>query len=198
VVASNQITAGQTFTFAYANNLAGALVSETYPSGRVVATNYDGGEPGERGDRESQRAANAFVSGVTYAPHGVPAFFTYRNQLARTLGYNSRLQLSSYQDALQNSPTSILFSVSPNWGAANNNGNLQGETIYEGGPGVLIYLHQSGRGAETQRTDGQKEIVTHQRTPLGFIASDGNQPLQHEAGVGAQYYPILAYRPSAC
>jgi 3,4-dihydroxy 2-butanone 4-phosphate synthase/GTP cyclohydrolase II len=52
--------------------------------------------------------------------------------------------------------------------------------------GVLIYLHQSGRGAETQRTDGQKEIVTHQRTPLGFIASDGHQPLQHEAGVGAQ------------
>jgi RHS repeat-associated protein len=65
--------------------------------------------------------------------------------LARTLGYNSRLQLSSYQDALQNAPTSILFSVSANWGAANNNGSLQSETLYEGGPGTLNSLTQLNR-----------------------------------------------------
>jgi 3,4-dihydroxy 2-butanone 4-phosphate synthase/GTP cyclohydrolase II len=52
--------------------------------------------------------------------------------------------------------------------------------------GVLIYLHQSGRGAETLRANGQEVIVTHRRTPSGFIAPDGHQPLQHEAGVGAQ------------
>jgi YD repeat-containing protein len=33
-----------------------------------------------------------------------------------------------------------LFAVSLNWGATNNNGNLQGETIYEGGPGALSSL----------------------------------------------------------
>jgi RHS repeat-associated protein len=87
----------------------------------------------------------SYVGGVTYAAHGAPSFFTYGNQLALTLGYNSRLQLSSYQDALQNAPTSILFSVSANWGAANNNGSLQSETLYEGGPGTLNSLTQLNR-----------------------------------------------------
>lgn len=52
--------------------------------------------------------------------------------------------------------------------------------------GVLIYLHQSGYGAEEMRSDGRKEILTHQRVPSTLIAPDGQQPLQHEAGVGAQ------------
>ncbi|HEY7304654.1 MAG TPA: hypothetical protein VH601_11090, partial [Bryobacteraceae bacterium] len=42
VLGSNQVTASQTYSFAYAYNLAGALTSETYPSGREVTTGYDG------------------------------------------------------------------------------------------------------------------------------------------------------------
>jgi YD repeat-containing protein len=43
VLASTQATAGQSYGFSYSYNLAGALTSETYPSGRVVTTGYDGG-----------------------------------------------------------------------------------------------------------------------------------------------------------
>lgn len=59
------------------------------------------------------------------------------------------------------------------------------EAIASAPCGVLVYLHQSGRGAEEQRSDGAKEILTHRRTAPG-LASDKQQPLQHEAGVGAQ------------
>ena len=38
---SQQITEGQTYTSSYQYNLSGALVSETYPSGRVVKNDYD-------------------------------------------------------------------------------------------------------------------------------------------------------------
>jgi YD repeat-containing protein len=134
VTATNQVTAGQDYSFSYSYNRAGALVSETYPSGRVVATSYDDANRVSAVTGTFNGQQMSYVSGVTYASHGAPSSFTYGNQLARTLGYNNRLQLSSYQDALQNAPTSILFSVSANWGAANNNGSLQSETLYEGGP----------------------------------------------------------------
>jgi len=38
----NQQTGGQTYSFSYTYNLAGAMTSETYPSGRMVSTSYDG------------------------------------------------------------------------------------------------------------------------------------------------------------
>lgn len=52
--------------------------------------------------------------------------------------------------------------------------------------GVLVYLHQSGGGAEERQGDRSKEILTHRRLPAGLLAPDGQRPLQHEAGVGAQ------------
>ncbi|MGH9621647.1 MAG: 3,4-dihydroxy-2-butanone-4-phosphate synthase [Bryobacteraceae bacterium] len=60
------------------------------------------------------------------------------------------------------------------------------QTIAAAPCGVLIYLHQSGYGAEQMRSDGRKEILAHQRTPSTLLTPDGQQPLQHEAGVGAQ------------
>jgi hypothetical protein len=42
VVASQQMTSDETYSFAYAYNVAGALTSETYPSGRVVNIGFNG------------------------------------------------------------------------------------------------------------------------------------------------------------
>ena len=44
VTASTQTTAGSAFPFIYAYDLAGGLLQETYPSGRVVTTTYDDAE----------------------------------------------------------------------------------------------------------------------------------------------------------
>jgi YD repeat-containing protein len=114
VTATNQVTAGQNYSFSYSYNRAGALVSETYPSGRVVAMTYDGANRVSAVTGTFNGQQRSYVGGITYAAHGAPSFFTYGNQLARTLGYNNRLQLSSYRSALQNAPNSILFSVSAN------------------------------------------------------------------------------------
>ncbi len=52
--------------------------------------------------------------------------------------------------------------------------------------GVLIYLHQTGQGIQTISRDGHRELLTHGRSQSSFHASERHQPLQHEAGVGAQ------------
>jgi RHS repeat-associated protein len=145
VLASNQATAGQTYSFGYTYDLAGSLVSETYPSGRVVTMNYDGADRVSAVSGNFSGQPTPYVSGVTYAAHGAPSFFSYGNQLARTLAYNSRLQPDCYSDTAQNSPASYLWAVCPSWGGTNNNGNLQSETAYVGGPGPLNSLAQSNR-----------------------------------------------------
>ncbi|MGH9584628.1 MAG: hypothetical protein ACRD4O_17035, partial [Bryobacteraceae bacterium] len=38
-----------------------------------------------------------------------------------------------------------MFLANPNWGTTNDNGNLLGETVYEGGPGPLSTLAQFNR-----------------------------------------------------
>jgi RHS repeat-associated protein len=145
VLASNQVTAGQTYSFGYTYDLAGSLVSETYPSGRVVTMNHDGADRVSAVSGNFSGQPTPYVSGVAYAAHGAPSFFSYGNQVARTLAYNSRLQPDCYGDAVQNSPASYLWAVCPSWGATNNNGNLQSETAYVGGPGPLNSLAQSNR-----------------------------------------------------
>lgn len=55
------------------------------------------------------------------------------------------------------------------------------------GSGVFVYLHQTGPGVETAvDSNGTDRLVTHSRQQPVFKPSDGNQPLQHEAGLGAQ------------
>lgn len=58
------------------------------------------------------------------------------------------------------------------------------ETISRAECGVLLYLHQTGPGMSTIPRDGRRELIGHGRHQAG--ASSERQPVQHEAGVGAQ------------
>ena len=51
--------------------------------------------------------------------------------------------------------------------------------------GVFIYLHQSGPGLQINVRDGQRHLATHGVNESNLTATD-RQPLQHNAGVGAQ------------
>jgi hypothetical protein len=62
VLASNQVTAGQTYNFAYAYNLAGGLKSETLPSGRVITNVYDGANRTNQVTGTLGTASTAYVS----------------------------------------------------------------------------------------------------------------------------------------
>jgi 3,4-dihydroxy 2-butanone 4-phosphate synthase / GTP cyclohydrolase II len=60
------------------------------------------------------------------------------------------------------------------------------ETISRADCGVLVYLHQTGPGMSSVSRDGRRELIGHGRPQTGFAVSEGQQPVQHEAGVGAQ------------
>jgi 3,4-dihydroxy 2-butanone 4-phosphate synthase / GTP cyclohydrolase II len=52
--------------------------------------------------------------------------------------------------------------------------------------GVFIYLHQTGPGLSAVWEEGHHRLLTHGPQQAGFVASDHTQPVQHEAGLGAQ------------
>jgi YD repeat-containing protein len=71
VTASNQEAGGATYRFTYAYNLAGALTRETYPSGRVISTGYDGAN---RVSAVTGSGTN-YVGGAWYWPHGAAGYY---------------------------------------------------------------------------------------------------------------------------
>jgi YD repeat-containing protein len=137
VRASNQQTMGQTYAFAYTYNLTGALTSETYPSGRVVTTGYDGVNREKSVTGQYVGVGTNYVSGTSYAPQGALSAMTYGNTLARSYTYDNRLRPSGLWDAVNNNPGSVLFSMGPVWLP---NGNLDNVTTNHGGPGFPNFL----------------------------------------------------------
>ena len=135
VTASSQVTGGQTYGFSYGYDLAGSLTSETYPSGRVITTGYDGAERTAQVTGSISGQQTNYLSQLVYAPQGAPTQYCYGNSLCRQLSYNNRLQLGSTTDMLNNSPSNTLQSVGYNWGTTSNNGTLQGAAMTSGGPG---------------------------------------------------------------
>jgi RHS repeat-associated protein len=119
VTASSQSTNGQTYLLGYGYNLAGGMTSETYPSGRVVNTNYDGAG---RVNGVTGTGSRNYATSILYAPQGGMTSLALGNLLTESTAYNNRLQ-----------PTSIsvgtLVSFGYIYGTSNNNGNVQSQSI---------------------------------------------------------------------
>ncbi len=141
VTASSEQIAGQTYSFGYSYNLAGALTSETYPSGRVLTTSYDGANRGSELQGKFAGVSSIYMGWIGYAPHGGIGLMALGNNLWRAYSYNSRLQLSELQDVINNDSTRTLLRQTFTWdtgtsGHSNNNGNLQGVTTLHSGAGL--------------------------------------------------------------
>ena len=136
VAASQQETEGQTYRFAYTYNRAGALASETYPSGRVVTTSYDGANRPTQltGARNGQN--QTYLAQAVYGSQGAPQSYLYGNTVGYRASYNARLQPTILTHALNNQDSSLLLRLSPNWGTTNNNGTLQSLLQENGGSSV--------------------------------------------------------------
>ncbi|MGO4881967.1 MAG: 3,4-dihydroxy-2-butanone-4-phosphate synthase [Bryobacteraceae bacterium] len=53
--------------------------------------------------------------------------------------------------------------------------------------GVLVYLHQTGRGFRVQKNAaGPDRMISHARDFMHYAGAAGQQQLQHESGIGAQ------------
>ena len=92
VVHHQQTVGANTYTLSYGYNLGGALVSETYPSGRTVNYSFD------EGSRLTQvwSGATVYASQFDYSSAtGLPKSLTMGNGAVESYCYNSRLQLES-------------------------------------------------------------------------------------------------------
>jgi RHS repeat-associated protein len=86
-----QSVAGHTYELRYDYNLGGGLVSERYPSGRVVDYGYD--DAGRLLSAAS--GATAYASAMTYTPFGALESMTLGNAAVYSMSYDAaRLQLS--------------------------------------------------------------------------------------------------------
>lgn len=151
VLSSNQITIGTTYPFSYTYDLAGSLTSETYPSGRVVITGYDGANRLSQVTGSLQGQNTNYLTGTWYWPHGAVGYYTFGNNVVPAFAYNRHFQPTKIYAAIANSTSSFLFLECFNWGApnadsfsgacptwsgTNDNGNLNGSVTYAGGPGA--------------------------------------------------------------
>ncbi|HJT29925.1 MAG TPA: RHS repeat-associated core domain-containing protein [Pyrinomonadaceae bacterium] len=92
IASSEQTVDAQTFTMSYGYNLAGALTSETYPSGRVVNYAYD------EGARllEVSSGTTMYASQLDYTSStGQLKSLSLGNSAVESYVYNSRMQLQS-------------------------------------------------------------------------------------------------------
>jgi RHS repeat-associated protein len=130
----NQQTDGQTYFMSAAYNKAGLMTSETYPSNRVVATEYDGAGriAGVRNQSTGQYYAGASASDATnrlqYTAHGALSRMKLGNGLWEHTNFNPRLQPTRIGLGTTGTSTSLL-GLDYDYGATNNNGNLLTQTI---------------------------------------------------------------------
>ncbi len=133
VTATSQVTSGQTYTFGYGYNLAGALTSETYPSGRGVTTTYDNVSRVQTVVSGATTYLTVPLNALGYWPHGGVKAWSLGNSAAGSQQFNSRLEPTSLAVG---TALSLGFYYCPNGGAScsTNNGNLMRQTIASSPP----------------------------------------------------------------
>jgi len=146
VTAANQITDSQTYSMSYSYNLAGVQTSLTYPSGRIISTEYDeaGRMAGVRDQQSglyySGAAGSDSTNRIKYAAHGGVATVKLGNNLWEHTDFNSRLQSTEIGLGTSGTDSSTLR-LTYNYGSTNNNGNVQSISYLGGG---LSYTQSFG------------------------------------------------------
>lgn len=125
-----QITDGQTYDTRYRYNLSGALIEETYPSGRVFSHNFD-----QNGDLESvwgQKANNPaklYLNQIKYNSVGAIERMRLGNGRWESAVYNERGQITGIGLGYSNTDKSLI-KIDYDYGTnTQNNGSLRKQKI---------------------------------------------------------------------
>ena len=186
ITAGNQVTDGQTYSLGYGYNRAGAHVSITYPSGRVISMEYDaaGRMAGVR-DQQSGvyyvgAAGTDSTNRMKYAAHGGISVMKLGNNLWEHTDFNSRQQSTEIGLGTSSTDSSTLR-LTYNYGTANNNGTMQTVSYLGGG---LSYTQSFGydemNRLTTSSESGSAWSQTNKYDRYGNRAIDlggGNQSL---------------------
>lgn len=128
VLSSQQLTDGQTYNFGYSYNLSGALVSETYPSGRVATNQFEIDGDLAQVNGSFQGNNKTYVGSFSYTSEGAVSAMQLGNGKWENTVFNSRLQPT--QIGLGNSQTTQeLWKVNYDYGTTDNNGNVKSQQI---------------------------------------------------------------------
>ena len=129
VLSSQQVTDGQTYNSGYFHNLRGALLEETYPSGRVVKNTLS--NDGNLSQVQSKKANDTFknyANSFNYTAAGAVSSMHLGNGKWENTSFNSRLQPT--QIGLGSSATSQnLLKLNYDYGTSDNNGNIKSQQI---------------------------------------------------------------------
>ena len=140
---SVQTTGGKDYRMFYSYDLAGNLVSQTYPSNRVVKTDYDeagraAGVWGEKDNVAHYYAGGTGTNAVGYESHGGIRKLRLGNGLWEQRRYNRRLQptqiglgTATTTGSLTTTGSGLLL-LDYSYGAASNNGNVVSQRIRAG------------------------------------------------------------------
>ncbi|HEV7646404.1 MAG TPA: RHS repeat-associated core domain-containing protein [Pyrinomonadaceae bacterium] len=147
VTAHKQTTDGSDYTTAYAYNLSGALVEETYPSTRKVRSTLDAsGDLVEVESRKNSSSAYwSYANSLTYNAAGEVTAMRLGNGLWESTAFNARLQPT--QIAVGSMPgTTNLLKLDYGYGTTQNDGNVRSQTITVPGlnqPFIQNYTYDS-------------------------------------------------------
>jgi RHS repeat-associated protein len=144
IKSSQQITNGVIYNFAdYSYDLAGDLISQTYPSGRVVKNTLDAnaGITKVESQKNSSSPLAVYLDQIKYNASGAVTQSMLGNQRWETIAYNNRLEIT--QIGLGSSPSDTnLLKIEYGYGAASeNNGALREQKI--SAPGMSLPVVQS-------------------------------------------------------
>jgi RHS repeat-associated protein len=129
VLSHSQITDGNTYNSSYIYNLSGALIEETYPSGRVVKNTLDiDGDLAQVQSKKFNDTFKNYANAFTYTSAGAVSSLRLGNGKFENTTFNSRLQ--PIQIGLGSSATSQnLLKLNFDYGTTDNNGNLKSQII---------------------------------------------------------------------
>lgn len=138
VTASRQTTDGNNFDSSYVYNLSGALVEETYPTGRKVKNTFEA--DGDLAKIETQRPNQAWetrAQNFAYNSSGAISQIQLGNNLWETAQFNNRLQVTQLGLGTSANDTSVWrlnyefgeLDANGNVNQAKNNGNVARQTV---------------------------------------------------------------------
>ncbi len=138
VKASTQTTTGDAArAFSYTYNADGTLETQTYPSGLVVAYDYDAAGRFKAVGKNTPGATD-YAGEMSYAAHGGIKALKLGNGLYETRAYNARLQPTAIRlgTAASGTQRADKLSLAFDYGTTSNNGNVLSQTI--GRPGFTV------------------------------------------------------------
>ena len=126
VLTSEQVTDGISYPFSYQYNpITGALVSETYPSGRVVTNSFDnfGRLSGVSSQANSNQTPRIYANGFGYNDKGVLNRMRLGNGLWESVKFNERYQTTEISLGTSASSANRL-KLEYDYGTQFNNGDV--------------------------------------------------------------------------